>query len=90
MVPVESDGLRRELLRVAWRGFGDLAARLISRHVDQGNCVALLVVSAARIVGHLFPIGARRVAFDRPRSMQHPFASRLVKGATIGSVVDNV
>src|SRR5205823_3191440 len=53
---------RRQLLCVARRGLGDLAASLVSRHVDQGDRIALLVVSAARIVGHLFPIRARCVA----------------------------
>jgi hypothetical protein len=47
-----------QLLCISRRGLTDLAARLVSCDIDQRNRVPLLVVSAARIVGHLFPIGA--------------------------------
>src|SRR6516165_4784041 len=77
-----------QLLRIPRGSLGYLAARLVSRDVDQGNRVALLVISSARIIGHLFPVGASRVAFDCPLSMQHAATRGLVKRGAIIAVVD--
>jgi hypothetical protein len=76
-----------QILCISRSDFSDLAASVLSYDVDHGNRVPLLVKSAARIVGRLFPVGADRIAFDGPRSMQHAALSGLVDGGTIGAVV---
>ena len=55
----------RQLFGIAVGRLDDLASRLSRLAVDDGDRVALLVVSGAGI-GRLLPIGAKQVIFDCP------------------------
>ena len=62
-----SDLCGRSLARLLWisrRRLRDLGSRLLGRDIDDVDCVALLVVAGAGIVGHLLPVSAQLVALD--------------------------